>query len=131
MCRRASRYCVSNTAARHGDDQKDCDDRENRYAVTASDDKTARVWSLPDGRLLGVLRVPIGDGNMGKLFAVAMTPDGNTVALGGWTAARSGAQDIYLLDRILRAHCGRRLLGLRDPNVVNHLAYFFWMAASL
>lgn len=67
----------------------------------------------------GVLRVPIGDGNMGKLFAVAMTPDGNTVALGGWTSAL-GAQDIYLLDRT-SGTLRRRLLGL--PNVVNHLAY--------
>src|SRR6516225_3392865 len=60
-------------------------DRENRYAVTASYDKTARVWSLPDGRLLTVLRVPIDDGNVGQLRAVAVTPDGDTIALGGWT----------------------------------------------
>jgi hypothetical protein len=43
-------------------------DRENRYAVTASEDKTARVWSLPDSRLLTVLRVPLGEGALGKLL---------------------------------------------------------------
>src|SRR3954470_947157 len=46
-------------------------DAQNRYVVTASEDKTARVWSLPDGRLLGApLRVPIGEGNTGKLYAM-------------------------------------------------------------
>jgi WD40 repeat protein len=67
-------------------------DRENRYAATASDDKTARVWSLPDGQLVATLRVPIGEGNRGKLFAVAITADGSTVALGGWTSV-SGTRE--------------------------------------
>jgi WD40 repeat protein len=42
-----------------------------------------RVWSLDDGRLLRTLRVPTGAGNVGKLFAVALSPDGSTVAAGG------------------------------------------------
>lgn len=42
-----------NTAAHTAMIRRIATDRENRYAVTASDDKTARVWSLPDGRLLG------------------------------------------------------------------------------
>jgi hypothetical protein len=95
-------------------------DRENRYAVTASLDKTARIWSLPDGKLLNVLRVPIGDGDMGKLYAVAMTPDGGTVALGGWTSASGTQTNIYIFDRA-SGMMQRRLSGL--PNVVNHLTY--------
>ena len=95
-------------------------DRENRYAVTASDDKTARVWSLTDGQLLTVLRVPVGDGNMGKLYAVAMTPDGATVAVSGWTSKSGLQENIYLFDRASGA-MQRRLSGL--PNPVNHLAY--------
>src|SRR5215472_12894468 len=73
-------------------------DREGRYAVTASQDKTARVWSLPDGKLLSVIRVPIDDGNTGQLYAVAMTPDGATVALGGWTTPAGAQERIYLFD---------------------------------
>ena len=95
-------------------------DRENRYAVTASNDKTARVWLLPDGRLATLLRVPIGDGNMGNLNAVAMTPDGATVALGGWTSVSGTRENIYLFDRASGTLL-RRLSGL--PNVVIHLAY--------
>jgi WD40 repeat protein len=94
-------------------------DQQNRYAVTASDDKTARVWSLADNRLLAVLRVPVGDGNMGKLFAVAMTPDGVTVALGGWTSASGNHEIIYLFDRASGA-LQRRLF---SPSTVNYLAF--------
>src|SRR4051794_40414117 len=39
-------------------------DAQNRYVVTTSDDKTARVWSLPDAQLLSVLRVPIDHGHI-------------------------------------------------------------------
>ena len=38
-------------------------DAANKFAVTASDDKTVRVWSLPDGQLQRVLRLPIDYGN--------------------------------------------------------------------
>jgi WD40 repeat protein len=75
-------------------------DAQNRFVVTASGDKTARVWSLPNGKLQAVLRVPIGDGRAGRLFAVALTPDGSTVALGGWTGPEGArAHNIYLFNR--------------------------------
>ena len=34
-------------------------------AATGSDDKTVRLWSLPEGRLLRTLRWPVGAGNLG------------------------------------------------------------------
>ena len=55
------------------------------FAVTASDDKTVRVWSLADGALLRTIRLPAGPGNVGKAYAVAISPDGATIAAGGWT----------------------------------------------
>ena len=60
-------------------------DASNRWLVTSSEDKTVRVWSLPEGRLVGVIRPPVGEGNEGKLYAVAISPDGRTVTCGGWT----------------------------------------------
>ena len=60
-------------------------DAAGRWLVTASVDKTARVWDLKTGDLVRVLRPPIGEGNEGKLFAAALSPDGRTVAVGGWT----------------------------------------------
>jgi hypothetical protein len=53
--------------------------------ITCSDDKTIRVWQLPQIRLLSTLRVPIDSGHEGQVFAIAVSPDGNTVAAGGWT----------------------------------------------
>src|SRR5262245_44010829 len=37
-------------------------DRDERWLITASDDKTARVWDLVTGRLDRTLRTPIGTG---------------------------------------------------------------------
>src|SRR5262252_7345950 len=60
-------------------------DASGRWAVTASDDKTARVWEVASGRQLAVLRPPQDIGNEGKLYAVALSPDGAVVAVGGYT----------------------------------------------
>ena len=84
------------------------------------DDKTARVWSLASGELLKVLRPPIGSGNEGKLNAVAISPDGATVAAAGWTKAGTNSRNIYLFDRA-SGRLQRRISGL--PNVIYHLAY--------
>jgi WD40 repeat protein len=65
-------------------------DAANRYLVTGSEDKTVRVWELASGRLLRTLRLPIGSGNEGKVFGVALSPDGTTVAAGGATRAVPG-----------------------------------------
>jgi WD40 repeat protein len=94
-------------------------DIANRFAVTVSEDKTVRIWSLPDGRLMRVVRLPIDQGNIGKAEAVAITPDGTTIAVGGYTGT-AGHMNIFLFDRA----SGELKQRLRDlPGVVNHLAY--------
>jgi WD40 repeat protein len=60
-------------------------DAAGRLLLTASEDKTARLWSLRDGHLLTVLRPPQGFGTEGKLFAAALSPDGAVAAVGGDT----------------------------------------------
>ncbi len=63
--------------------------RDCGLMVTGSDDKTARIWSIPgDGgapTLLRTLRPPIDDGDVGKVYTVAMTPDGALAAVAGWS----------------------------------------------
>jgi WD40 repeat protein len=73
-------------------------DPSGQWMVSASDDKTALVWSLTSGAVQRTLRVPVGADEIGRLYGAAVAPDGRTVALGGTTAAPGGAHRIYLFD---------------------------------
>lgn len=96
-------------------------DAQGRYLVTGSYDKTVRVWSLPEGKLLRVLRPPIGVGEEGKIFAVAISPDGRLVACGGWTGYQwDRSNSLYLFDRA-SGTLVRRITGL--PNVVDDICF--------
>ena len=78
-----------------------------------------------------MLRPPLGDGDEGKLYAVAISPDGTTVAVGGWTGPSAGNDSIYLFERST-GRLLRPITGL--PNAINHLCYSQdgrYLAASL
>lgn len=105
-------------------------DAAGRLALTCSEDKTARLWSLPDlkseipnpkSELLHTFRIPIGSGHEGKLYACALSPDGAVAAMAGWTGWDwDGTASIYLFDTA-SGQLLRRLGGL--PNVINDLAF--------
>ncbi len=88
-------------------------DPSNRILVTGSEDKTARVWDISGrGELLRTLRPPSGAGEEGQIFAVALSPDAGTVALGGRTGSLQQRDAcVYLFDRTTGT-LTRRLGGL-------------------
>ena len=94
-------------------------DGAGQVAVTGSDDKTVRIWSLADGQLLRTIRVPAGPGDIGNIYAVALSPDGTLIAAGGWTLGY-GDQPIYLFDRST-GEMTKRITGL--PQVTSRLVF--------
>ena len=58
---------------------------DGQQLITASCDKTIRVWDVNTGALVRVLRTPIGSGHIGEHFGVALSPDGKTLAIGGYS----------------------------------------------
>jgi WD40 repeat protein len=82
-------------------------DDQERFLITASKDKTARVWDLASGelKLLKILRVPLGGHPYeGQLFSVAISPNGEKVAVAGYTGKKvpykkTGNFHIYIFDR--------------------------------
>src|SRR5438105_2122004 len=71
---------------------------DGRRLISVSNDKTVRIWDVAAGRTQRVLRPPIGKGGEGELYAAALSPDGKTLAVGGFAVGR-GRQGwpIYLI----------------------------------
>jgi len=89
-------------------------DAPRNRLITCSDDKTIRIWQMPQQRLVATLRVPMDAGHEGQLFALAVSPDGRTVAAGGWTGWDwDGSASIYFLDAAT-GEISRRIGGFRD-----------------
>lgn len=68
---------------------------DGAFLVSASEDKTLRVWDWRAGVTVRVLRGEIGAGQEGKVFAAAVSPDGATIAAGGWFGPGLGETPPY------------------------------------
>lgn len=57
---------------------------DGRSLVTASYDKTVRVWSAQSGELLRTIRGELGEGAAGRIVTTSLSPDDQFLAVGGW-----------------------------------------------
>jgi WD40 repeat protein len=74
---------------------------DETIVVTASDDKSARLWDVASGNAIATLHPPVGAGPIGRLYGAAISPTG-VLALGGTTAAEGDSHRIHRFD--LRSH---------------------------
>ncbi|MEG3639751.1 WD40 repeat domain-containing protein [Magnetococcus sp. PR-3] len=95
--------------------------QDGQFFLTASDDKTARLWN-DQGQLLKVYRPPIAfDRADGKLYASALSPNGRVLALSGWTG---WSWDKRISIYLMTVHDGKMIRRIVDlPAQVNHLAF--------
>src|SRR5690242_2734627 len=70
---------------------------DGKEVITVSDDKTVRFWDVDTGEALRVVRPPVGPGTVGDLYAAALSPDGKTLAVGGFMK-REGPNPIFLIN---------------------------------
>ncbi|KPA13953.1 secreted protein containing Peptidase C14, caspase catalytic domain protein [Candidatus Magnetomorum sp. HK-1] len=59
---------------------------DQQHLISASDDKTIRVWNLKTGKEERKILGQIGSGNFGKIYAIALSPDQTQLAVGGFLA---------------------------------------------
>ena len=93
---------------------------DGRKLISVSDDKTIRVRDVSSGQSVSVIRPSIGTGSVGMIYAAAISPDGDTLAIGGY-----GREDenhgVVTLISLSRQQIIRRLHGHSD--VVHDLAF--------
>lgn len=83
--------------------------------VSASDDKTIRVWDWEQQVSIRTIRGFIGEGHEGKIFAVAVSPDGKTIAAGGYFGPGLGDTPPYGDVRLFDLSTGRLTARLQGP----------------
>ena len=84
-----------------------CDVTE-QLCATGSDDKTVRIWKLPQGQLQRVLYPPFDTEDTGKIYAMTFSPDSQWIAAGGqtyWTADKQYCVYIFSVKTGHMVHC--------------------------
>jgi WD40 repeat protein len=75
---------------------------DGRFLLSASNDKVVRVWDLTTGQTVRTIRGEIGVGREGMIYAMALSPDGNWLAVAGWMKVNGAGKhgDIRLFDAL-------------------------------
>ena len=98
-----------------------------RLLATASEDKTLRTWTMPAGQASEVLRLPIGEGDNGKLYATALSPDGRWLAAGGSARVKGDTETVqgmlFEIDTKKHTTTGKRIPFGPFHNDINEIAF--------
>jgi WD40 repeat protein len=106
-------------------------DADGRYILTASGDKTARLWDTKDGKLLRVFRPPIGIGTEGQLYACALSPDGRFAAVAG-SGGSNGSDSASIF--VFNTETGMMVKNIEGFPAINDLEFSLngrYLAAAL
>jgi WD40 repeat protein len=98
---------------------------DGRELYTAGDDKVVRVWNAERGTLERTLRLPVGPGTDGNLYALDVSPDGRRVAVAGCHGCEGfwRLPDAFLV-HLLDAQSGEILgVGRGHTNAVRWLSF--------
>jgi len=88
--------------------------------VSVSYDKTLKIWDANTLSLLHTFRFPVEPGNSGKLYSVAISPDGNEVACSAYGGNWEKSDVIYIVD-VQQLVIKSVIRGLE--NIATHLSY--------
>ena len=68
---------------------------DGQYIISAGDDKVIRIWDWRSGKTVRTIRGQVGRGVWGAIYAIALSPDGRLLAVGGVTADRDHHIRLY------------------------------------
>ena len=91
---------------------------DGKHLVSAGQDKVVRVYDWRAGKTVRTIRGQVGPGDEGKIYAMALSPDGRWLAVGGWMSPGQGVRDEDIGDiRLYDFAAGELKAILKAPDV--------------